>query len=154
MRKIFLFLRRYPLTTILVITIWILCFISIPKTPLDKVTLIDKWTHITMYLSLCLAIILETVIIPIIKDKRDTKATSIKTDTLKKEINMKRWSTFSLSFLLPLFMGGLIEIFQANFTNGRRNGDWYDFYADGLGVVLAQIIGILSVWFLSTRKKD
>ena len=42
-------LRRYPLSCCLIIGIWIACFMNVPDTPLSHVTLIDKWTHFTMY---------------------------------------------------------------------------------------------------------
>ena len=43
-------LKSYPVTSFYILTIWILCFASIPQTPLDNVTLIDKWVHTAMYL--------------------------------------------------------------------------------------------------------
>lgn len=52
-------LRRYPLSCCLIIGIWIACFMNVPDTPLSHVTLIDKWTHFTMYGCLCLVIGLE-----------------------------------------------------------------------------------------------
>lgn len=50
------FIRKYPLSLLICVAIWILCFIDIPETPLDNVSLIDKWTHIVMYLGLCLVL--------------------------------------------------------------------------------------------------
>ena len=52
-------LRHYPLSCCLIIGIWIACFMNVPDTPLSHVTLIDKWTHFTMYGCLCLVIGLE-----------------------------------------------------------------------------------------------
>lgn len=80
--------------------------------------------------------------------------TKIKTNEAKDK-QPARWSTaFLLTFILPVVMGGLIEILQANCTGGRRSGDWLDWLADSIGVVLGDIIGILLVWYLSTKKKD
>ena len=51
-------------------------------------------------------------------------------------------------------MGGLIEIVQATCTGGNRSGEWMDFLADGIGVVLSLLIGILLATCLSKRKRD
>ena len=61
---------------------------------------------------------------------------------------------FIYAALLPLFMGGLIEIVQATCTGGRRSGDILDFLTDGIGVVLGQIIGILLARAVSSWRKD
>ncbi len=41
---------KYPFTTLLLVVIWVLCFIPIPESPLSHVSFIDKWTHVAMYL--------------------------------------------------------------------------------------------------------
>lgn len=51
-------IKTYKLTTVLLIVIWVLCFMPIPETPLSHVQLIDKWTHTAMYLGLGLVIVL------------------------------------------------------------------------------------------------
>ena len=48
-------------------------------------------------------------------------------------------------WLVPVIMGGLVEIVQATCTNGVRNGDWLDFLADGIGSTLAFLIGLVLV---------
>ncbi len=65
----------------------------------------------------------------------------------------KVWIVYG-AFILPLLMGGLIEILQANCTGGRRSGDWIDFLADSIGVILAQVICIPLARYLSMRHKD
>ena len=52
-------IKTYKLTTVLLIVIWVLCFMPIPETPLSHVQLIDKWTHTAMYLGLGLVIAFE-----------------------------------------------------------------------------------------------
>ena len=50
MKQLTTLIRQYPLSTTLIILIWILCLTPwIPETPLDDVSLIDKWTHLVMY---------------------------------------------------------------------------------------------------------
>ena len=43
-------LMGYPLSSVIIIGIWVLCFMDIPETPLSEVRFIDKWTHSAMYL--------------------------------------------------------------------------------------------------------
>ena len=40
-------------------------------------------------------------------------------------------------------MGGLIELAQAYLTFGHRSGEWLDFAADGVGVLVGAAIGML-----------
>lgn len=42
MRQIIQFIKHYPVTTLLILGIWIICLIPIPETPLSHVKLIDK----------------------------------------------------------------------------------------------------------------
>ena len=46
-------LRCYPFSWICVTVIWVLCLIPMPETPLDGISMIDKWTHFVMYGGLC-----------------------------------------------------------------------------------------------------
>lgn len=115
---------KYPLTIILLVVIWVLCFIPIPETPLSHVSLIDKWTHIAMYFVLSLTVMYEYQ--------------KTHTDNLVSKYSLYAW-------LLPVVMGGVIEILQATCTGGRRSGEWLDFLGDALGSTLALLIGILLV---------
>ena len=117
-------LMGYPLSSVIIIGIWVLCFMDIPETPLSEVRFIDKWTHSAMYLILGLSISLEYL--------RTKRRGSYRTLVL--------WAG-----LMPAVMGGLIEILQANCTGGRRSGEWLDFLADATGTVTALVIGILLV---------
>ena len=117
-------LMGYPLSSVIIIGIWVLCFMDIPETPLSEVRFIDKWTHSAMYLILGLSISLEYL--------RTKRRSSYRTLVL--------WAG-----LMPAVMGGLIEILQANCTGGRRSGEWLDFLADAAGTVTALAIGILLV---------
>ena len=115
-------LTHYRFSCAFIVIIWILCFIPIPDSPLSHVTLIDKWTHATLYLVLGLLILSEQL-----------RA-------------MKKAKLSSLIYwicLFPIAMGGIIEVLQATCTGGRRSGEWLDFVADGIGSTLALLIGIL-----------
>ena len=117
-------LTKYPFSCIIVIGTWILCFMTIPETPLSSVRFIDKWTHSLIYLVLGISISLEHL--------RNTKHASPKFIVV--------WVWF-----LPIIMGGLIEILQSYCTNGNRSGEWLDFFADAIGSTIAVLIGILLV---------
>ena len=117
-------LTKYPFSSIIVIGTWILCFMTIPETPLSSVRFIDKWTHSLIYLVLGISISLEYL--------RNTKHAS------PKFIVVWVW-------LIPIIMGGLIEILQSYCTNGNRSGEWLDFFADAIGSTIAMLIGILLV---------
>ena len=117
-------LTKYPFSCIIVIGTWILCFMTIPETPLSSVRFIDKWTHSLIYLVLGLSLSLEYL--------RNTKQPS------PKFIIVWDW-------LMPIIMGGLIEVLQSYCTNGNRSGEWPDFFADAIGSTIAVLIGILLV---------
>ncbi|MDD2602332.1 MAG: VanZ family protein, partial [Prevotella sp.] len=56
--------------------------------------------------------------------------------------------------LLPILLGGWVEIVQATCTGGNRSGEFLDFLADGVGVFLGMIIGIPLALMLSKRSRD
>lgn len=117
-------LTKYPFSCIIVIGTWILCFMTIPETPLSSVRFIDKWTHSLIYFVLGISISLEYL--------RNTKQPN------PKFIIVWVW-------LIPIIMGGLIEVLQSYCTNGNRSGEWLDFFADAIGSTMAVLIGILLV---------
>lgn len=116
------FIRNYPFSCLFLTTIWILCFCYPPRTPLDNIAFIDKWTHIVMYAGTC---------------------TTIWIEYLRHHKKPEMMKLFIWAWLAPLMMSGLIEILQENCTGGRRSGDWLDFAANATGVTLAAVIGIL-----------
>ncbi len=133
MQQIIQFIKRYPFTTVLILGIWVVCLIPIPETPLSGVTLIDKWTHVVLYTILGCCIWIETA---------------------RSRQKLSNKQLFILTFAAPIIMGGLIEIVQATCTGGNRSGEWMDFLADSIGVVLSLLIGILLATCLSKRKRD
>lgn len=126
------FIRNYPLSLLFTVFIWVICLIPIPETPLDNVHLIDKWTHIALYFLLSSIIGHEFFM----AKKRVGKK------PLPRQLLLWEW-------LLPVVMGGLVEIVQATCTDGVRNGDWLDFLADAIGSTVALLIGCV---LLKVRK--
>ncbi len=117
--------KKYPVSLLLIAAIWVLCFIDVPETPLDDVSLIDKWTHVAMYGVTCGVIWLEYLL-------------------RHRRISPRR--LFAFAFAAPIIMGGVIELLQAYCTGGRRSGEWLDFAADAAGVILAACAGTLLAW--------
>ena len=61
---------------------------------------------------------------------------------------------FFWAWLMPVIMGGVLELLQAYCTT-TRNGDWLDFSANATGVTLAGILGLIAamVFYRSQREK-
>lgn len=140
MQNVLKFIGDYPLSLLLTVIIWVLCFINVPETPLENITLMDKWTHIAMYLVLGIVIFWES------NRKRKRAMPPVQ--------KMKKTKVVLWTFVLPALMGGLIEILQANCTGGRRSGDWLDFAADSTGAALALAICMLPAKCRARGGKD
>lgn len=140
MQNVLKFIGDYPLSLLLTVIIWVLCFINVPETPLENITLMDKWTHIAMYLVLGIVIFWES------KRKRKRAMPPVQ--------EMKKAKVVLWTFVLPALMGGLVEILQANCTGGRRSGDWLDFAADSIGAALALAICMLPAKCRARGGKD
>ena len=123
---------NYPISCLYMTFIWVLCFMDVPHTPLDNITLIDKWTHILMYAGTCATIWYEYV---------------------RRHDSTVRARVFLLAWLAPLVMSGLIEILQEYCTGGRRSGDWLDFAANAIGVTLGNVIGILLAVYRARKRR-
>ena len=123
MTKFFLFIRKYPVSILLFIIIWILSLTPFfPETPLDDVKFIDKWTHLIMYGGTCSVLWIEYM------RSHKTKGSAVK--------------LFLLAWLAPILMSGLLELLQAYATT-TRSGEWLDFAANSLGVTLGAAVGLL-----------
>lgn len=126
-------IRKYPFTLVLVAIIWVLCLIPIPENPLSHVSMIDKWTHLVMYGTLCLVLWCEFT----------HHATG-------RALSTGRWLPL---WLLPVVMSGIIELVQRYCTGGMRSGEWLDFAANSLGSTLVQPIGYLYyIWYSRHRR--
>ena len=126
--------KRYPATSFLIVVIWIICLLPIPENvPLGDVPMMDKWTHFVMYGTLC---------------------TVMWWEYLRRHQQKNAGKLFLLAFLAPIIMSGLIELAQAYLTNGNRSGDWLDFVANSIGVVLGNVIGILLAAYRAKVRRD
>ena len=113
--------RKYPLSLLCILLIGVLSLAPyFPETPLDDVAFIDKWTHLVMYGGTCTVIWWEY---------------------------LRSHSTLNSRKLLitlagMILLGGLMELLQAYCTT-TRSGEWLDFWADSIGVLLGYVIGLL-----------
>ena len=126
--------KKYPATSFLIVVIWVICLLPIPENvPLGDVPMMDKWTHFVMYGTLC---------------------TVMWWEYLRRHERKNAGKLFLLAFLAPIAMSGLIELAQAYLTNGNRSGDWLDFVANSIGVVLGNVIGILLAAYRAKVRRD
>lgn len=132
MKKPFDLLSVYPMSAICVAAIWVLCFCTPPRTPLDDVPLMDKWTHLVMYGGTCSVMWAETL-----RSRRPFPG-------------MRRMLVYV--WLCPVLMSGLVEILQAYCTGGRRSGDWLDFLANGIGATMGFVVGCVAFRLMRRRK--
>jgi VanZ family protein len=131
MKILYHFVRKYPITCILIAAIWYLCFCTPPHTSLDNVAFIDKWVHSAMYLCTCSVMWIEYI-------RRHKKVV---------------WNkALIFAWIAPIVMSGLIEILQATCTGGRRSGEWLDFVANTTGATLAAVICILAARYCAKRR--
>ena len=127
MQKLKQFVKKYPLSVICIIVIWMLSFLPFfPETPFDDVMFIDKWTHLVMYGGTC---------------------TVIWTEYLRRHSTLDRGKLFLWAWLAPIVMSGIIELLQEYCTNHTRSGEWLDFAANSTGVTLAAGVGMLLAYF-------
>ena len=132
MQKVSQFVRKYPFSTLCLALIGVLSFTPFfPETPLDNVQFIDKWTHLVMYGGTCSIIWWEHLRLC----KKETRRPNLR-------------ALFWFALVGMIILGGLVELGQAYCTT-TRSGEWLDFYADSLGVLLGTIVGLLMrrLWF-------
>ena len=111
MKFVFHLITKYPISCLLIAVIWYLSLCDIPETKLSNIRYIDKWTHTAMYFGTCMIIWVEY---------------------LRRHSTVSWHKILLLAWLAPLLMSGLLEILQANCTNGLRNGEWLDFIANSI----------------------
>ena len=138
-------IRNYPLSSLLIVVIWVVCLIPIPETPLSDVNLIDKWTHFVMYGSLTIVIWFEYIR----RHKQPLTRHYVTPSPLGERMpegqvrgHLKGHTLLIGGVFCPIIMGGLIELAQANLTT-CRSGDFFDFVCNSLGVLLGCCLGLI-----------
>ena len=113
------YLKKYPLTLLVVAAIFYLSFFKPPQTDMENIPGIDKLVHVCMYGGLCFMLWIEY---------------------LRNHSSMNRLRMLMGGVLLPILLSGAIELMQTYCTD-HRGGDWLDFAANSLGVLLAAGVG-------------
>lgn len=95
--------------------VWYLCLIKPPSLRIHTFDGFDKLTHIIMYLGTCGV---------------------FWTEYFRAGKSISRPRLFLVGVVAPITMSGLVEIAQEYLTT-CRSGDWLDFAANSVGVLLA-----------------
>jgi VanZ family protein len=125
------YLKHYWKSFIVLVAIWVLSLVpAFPETPMDDVPFVDKWVHFAMYGGFTLVIWWEYL-------------------TCHRFIDYAKLVMFGV--IAPMLMGGLLEILQATCTT-CRSGEWLDFLANSVGVLLGSAAGLaLNHWWFRRR---
>ena len=115
--------RNYPLSMICIALVWYLSIWFMPpeEMELPSINFLDKWTHFVMYGGTCSVIWWEY---------------------LRHHDSINWYKVVLLAVVGMILLGGLIELLQAYCTT-TRSGEWFDFWADSIGVLLGAGIGLL-----------
>ena len=113
-------LSHYPLTLLCLALVWFLCLmLDVSKAPDVDVPFIDKWTHLVMYAGTCSVMWWEYL-------------------RCHQRMNWPKMWLYAIIGMIVL--GGVIEILQPYVG---RSGEWLDFVADAVGVLLGAGIGMM-----------
>ena len=115
MNAVFRFIKRYPLSLVVVAVILFLSFFKPPKEKIIDISNLDKFAHFCMYAGFCSVVWLEYFF-------------------SHRGVSYKR--VIIGAVIAPIIFSGLIEIMQGYFTV-YRGMDWYDFVFNMLGVIFA-----------------
>jgi len=108
-------LRQFPLTIFCVLLTWYLCLMRAPSLNMDTFNGFDKCAHICMYLGTCSVFWVEY---------------------FRSRLQASRLTLALTAIAAPILMSGIIELAQEYLTT-CRSGDWMDFLANSIGVLLA-----------------
>lgn len=123
------YIGRYPLTALTLLAVLILSLAPIGQMELTQdVPFADKWTHMVMYGGLCIVWWME----------------------YWRSHPTLNGRLLCWAVLMPVLLGGVLELLQAYATT-YRSGEWMDFVADSMGVLLGTLLGQV---FRSWKQKD
>ena len=109
------FLKKYPLSLIVVAIILFLSFFKPPKEKIIDVTNIDKLAHFCMYAGFCSVVWFEYFL---------------------SHNGVSRGRVIWLAVIAPIVFSGAIEVMQGYMTT-YRGMDWYDLLFNTIGVIFA-----------------
>lgn len=126
-------MKHYILSILASLGIVVLSLAPMPEVPhLAEVPLYDKWIHFVMYGCVCCVYWF---------------------DFFRNGNSRSYWSKWLLWIVVfPIVFGGLMELCQRYLTT-CRSGEWLDFVADSVGVVLAIPLGLFVIPGIARRFK-
>ena len=104
------YIKKYPISLFIILTVIYLSFFKPPKTDLDEIPNLDKLVHVCMYFGMSGMLWLEFLR----AHRRD---------------NAPIWHAWVGAFLCPILFSGCVELLQEYCTT-YRGGDWLDFAAN------------------------
>lgn len=115
------YIKKYPVSLLIILTVIYLSFFKPPKTDLDEIHNLDKLVHICMYMGMSGMLWLEFL-------------------RAHRKNDSPLWHAWVGAFLCPVLFSGMVELLQQYCTT-YRGGDWMDFAANTTGAVIASLIG-------------
>ena len=122
-------IKGYYLSIVVILAVITLSLAPMPEVPdLGYVPLWDKWVHFVMYGGMCSVLWFDFF------------------RNGHKHNEFGKWICYIV--VCPILLGGLLELGQEYLTT-CRSGDWLDFIANSIGVLLAIPVGLLLIrrWF-------
>ena len=124
-------LKKYWLSILVLLIIFIGCFMNTTPLPAPPVVDFDKIVHTILFLGLAGVLFFDS--------------------TRYLRFSISKIRIFLLIFLFPVVIGGFIEVVQEYFTK-TRSGDWFDFLFDVLGALVGWGIALIINRWLSKRE--
>lgn len=115
------YLKKYPLSLLLILTVTYLSFFRPPSTDLDKISNFDKVVHVGMYMVMSSLLWWEFF--------------------RSHQNGHPMWHGWVGAVILPVLYSGMVELGQEYLT-AYRGGDWWDFLANTVGVLLGTLVAL------------
>lgn len=109
-------IRAYWTSIIVCIGILYVSLVRDPGIHLPTLVGADKWVHLIMYTLLGAVATYDSI-----------------------RFQLSGWRLWLVATLLPILFGGIIELVQEQWF-APRNGEWMDWLADGIGVIIGAIL--------------
>jgi VanZ family protein len=109
------FIRGYWKSIVVCIGILYVSLVRDPGIHLPTFVGADKWVHLLMYALLGAVATYDSI-----------------------RIQLSGWRLWLVATLLPILFGGIIELVQEQWF-APRSGEWIDWLADGIGVIIGTI---------------
>ena len=114
------YIKKYPVSIIIILTVIYLSFFKPPSTELSKIPNIDKIVHLCMYFGMSGMLWLEFL-------------------RTHRKVPAPMRHAWIGAFFCPVLFSGCVELLQEYCTT-YRGGDWLDFAANATGAVLASLV--------------